>query len=417
MRKILKIGRERWWAVWRKSVCCATISLFGVIIHPAMASPVCDVTFVGLFPLDTNTVYFGYIRETGSVSVVSSCAWTAHVDVGWIELINSSGTGNGQLTFVIDWSESEVREASITVGDESLKVFQFLTEKIYGLARPVDFDWDRKSDFAVYYPTEGQWYRSMSLNGFRSDQFGFAGTVPVVGDWDGDEREDIGCYHPPSGYWYRMMTSRGFDATQFGFDGTIPVVGDWDGDLYDDIGCYHPPSGMWYLMTSKKGFKAIQFGYGGTIPVVGDFLGNYSGGADEIGCYDPMSGTWFFNILIPNTQSNSCPPGLEYLCTPAEVVFKAVQFGFPGTIPVVGDWDVGCYDPSSGLWFRMSEGKIKIDLLGFPGTVPVVGDWDGDYRFDIASYHPPTGNWFLQMTTQGFLKKQFGFTGTIPLGR
>ena len=51
--------------------------------------------------------------------------------------------------------------------------------------------------------------------------------------------------NPPAANPFRMMSSAGFQTTQFGFSGTLPIVGDWDGDGRDDFGCYFPPSGNW----------------------------------------------------------------------------------------------------------------------------------------------------------------------------
>ena len=264
-----------------------------------------------------------------------------------------------------------------------------------------DFDGDGISDIGCYFPPPGHWYRLLSTAGFKTTQFGFAGTLPIVGDWDGDGQSDYGCYHPPQGNWYRMLSAEGFKTTQFGFDGTLPIVGDWDGDGKDDYGCYFPPLGNWYRMLSTEGFKTTQFGFGGTTPIVGDWDGD---GKDDYGCYYPPLGNWYRML---STEG-----------------FKTTQFGFDGTIPIVGDWDgdgrddYGCYYPPSGNWYRMlSSQGFKTTQFGFSGTIPIVGDWDGDGKDDFGCYFPPLGNWYLMMSSEGFTTTQFGFDGTIPLGR
>ena len=124
----------------------------------------------------------------------------------------------------------------------------------------------------------------MSSNGFdASVSFGYAGTVPVVGDFDGDDIDDYGCYDDAgipgvvdAGQWYFMKSTERFDASiSFGYAGTVPVVGDYDGDGTDDVGCYDAVGkygqspGSWYFMKSTDGFSTTAFGYDGTVPLGG----------------------------------------------------------------------------------------------------------------------------------------------------
>ena len=75
------------------------------------------------------------------------------------------------------------------------------------------------------------------------------------------------------GSWYIMQTTDGFRTETFGYDGTVPLVGDFDGDGSDDYGCYDAAGnygalpGSWYIMQSTDGFVTKTFGYAGTVPV------------------------------------------------------------------------------------------------------------------------------------------------------
>ncbi len=148
-----------------------------------------------------------------------------------------------------------------------------------------DFDGDDEADYAVYDPEghygqpEGFWYFVQSADGFKTNRFGYAGTVPVVGDFDGDGADDIGVYDADGfpgwakpGSWYFMQSTDGFRTETFGYAGTVPFVGDFDGDGKADFGCYDAagnygaPAGSWYFMQSIDGFRTETFGYAGTVP-------------------------------------------------------------------------------------------------------------------------------------------------------
>ena len=59
---------------------------------------------------------------------------------------------------------------------------------------------------------------------------------------------------------------------------------------------------------------------------------------------------------------------------------------------------MGVYDPATGTWLlRLSPGAGTPDLrvqYGYPGAVPVPGDWDGDGRTTLGVYDG--GRWLLR---------------------
>ncbi len=306
----------------------------------------------------------------------------------------------------------------------------------------LDFDGDGVSDYGCYDATglaglvlPGQWFFMRSRLGFDgSTRFGYPGTIPLVGDFDGDGLADYGCYDPngvpgsaAQGSWYLMTSSAGFKTYVFGYPGTVPVVGDFDGDGVDDFGCYDAKGipgvvapGSWYFMMSTAGFKTDRFGYPGTVPVVGDFDGD---GRADYGCYDDTGvrgvvppGSWYFRMSTAG--------------------FKTYTFGYPGTVPVVGDFDgdgtddFGCYDAvgisgsvSPGQWYFMksASGFSKLSRFGHYGAVPVIGDFDGDGRDDPGLYNAAglpgvsePGTWSFLRSSAGPGSTRFGYGGTVP---
>ncbi len=93
------------------------------------------------------------------------------------------------------------------------------------MAIPVDFDNDRRSDFAIWRPSQGNWHIINSATGqTRVQQWGTAGDIPVPGDYDGDGKTDFAVWRPSEGNWYVIDSSTGQTRVQqWGEAADIPV--------------------------------------------------------------------------------------------------------------------------------------------------------------------------------------------------
>ncbi len=108
----------------------------------------------------------------------------------------------------------------------------------------------------------------------------------------------------------------------------------------------------------------------------------------------------------------------------------AGNFGAPGDIPVLGDWDgsgtmkVGVF--RNGEWHldmsgtgQWSPATDRVGNFGLPGDIPVVGDWDGSGKTKVGVFR--NGEWHLDLSGTAQwnpateLVGRFGGTGDIPV--
>jgi hypothetical protein len=113
------------------------------------------------------------------------------------------------------------------------------------------------------------------VQGAASFQWGLPGDVPQTGDFDGDRKSDFAIWRPSEGQWYILQSSTSYTQAvsyQWGLDGDIPMSNDFDGDGRSDLAIWRPANGTWYLRFSTSGYsyasaKAYQWGLPSDLPV------------------------------------------------------------------------------------------------------------------------------------------------------
>jgi hypothetical protein len=173
-------------------------------------------------------------------------------------------------------------------------------------------------------------------------------------------------------------------------------------------GMFDQSTATWYLKNSN----------GAGAPSIAPFqfggpgwiplIGDWNGdGTQTIGVFDPNTATWYL-------RNSNGPGGAD---------IAPFQFGGPGWTPVVGDWNgdgkwtIGVVDPFGHWYLRNSNGPggpdIPVFAFGAPGWKPIVGDWNGSGKFGIGMFDPTTGNWYLRNEMSGGAPDagQFAFGG------
>ena len=262
-----------------------------------------------------------------------------------------------------------------------------------------DFDSDRRTDFAIWRPSNGLWFILRSSNSsFDVRRLGISTDIIVPADYNGDATTDIGYFRPGSGEW----NIPGTYFIQFGNSTDIPAPADYDGDGRADVATYRPSEGVWFLrFSTDNSQQAIVFGIGEDKPVPADYDGD---GKADVAIFRPSSGTWYILMSSDN-------------------VLRTEVFGTSGDRPVAADYDgdgkadVAVFRPNTGAWhiLQSSNGAIRFQSWGLSTDVPVPGDYDGDGKFDVAMWRPNIG-WYVLRSLSGTAQYQsWGMTGDIPL--
>lgn len=267
-------------------------------------------------------------------------------------------------------------------------------------------DGSNKTDFAVWRPSEGNWYIIKSSNGgTRVNQWGLNGDVPVPADYDGDGIADLTVWRPTEGNWYTIKSSTNTtEVRQWGLNGDVPVPADYDGDGKADLAVFRPSTGFWHIIRTTSGPDlSRQLGANGDVPVPKDYDGDYKA---DIAVYRPSTSSWF---IVNSATGGQIGP---------------LQQGTNGDVPVPGDYhgdehaDLALYRPSNGNWTILNRpnGGTRERTLGpsLPTDRPAPADYDGDGKTDLAIFRAAEGNWYILNSSTGQTSvRQWGFSGDI----
>ncbi|MEP6902558.1 MAG: hypothetical protein ABJA66_12455 [Actinomycetota bacterium] len=89
---------------------------------------------------------------------------------------------------------------------------------------PAYYDGERRQDTAVYRPSNGIWFFTLSSTGeVQSNRFGIAEDIPTPAYYDGDRLTGIAVFRQSTGIWYQLNSQTGLNILRFGKNGDIPL--------------------------------------------------------------------------------------------------------------------------------------------------------------------------------------------------
>jgi delta-60 repeat domain len=246
---------------------------------------------------------------------------------------------------------------------------------------------------AMFRPSNGYMYLKNRLISDFADQdffYGTAGDVPIAGDWDGDGIDTPGIYRNVNGVMTFFLINNntgGFADVSFGFGqpGDLPIAGDWDGNGTVTCGVYRPGNQTFLLRNANAAGSpdltvVISGAQASDRPVAGRWVAGSA--TTGVGLYRPSNG----QFLLKNTNVSGSADATFVMTTTGTVV-----------APVAGDWTrqgfatVGVVVNLGGtIQFQLRNSntagppELRVNY-GAPGDVPLVGNWDGQVKLPPVS--------------------------------
>ena len=88
--------------------------------------------------------------------------------------------------------------------------------------------------------------------------WGGAGDVTAQGDYEGDRKTDAAVFRPSNGTWFIRHSSTGATfSLVWGGLGDVAVPADYDGDGKSDLAVFRPSNGTWYIRNSGTGTSRV----------------------------------------------------------------------------------------------------------------------------------------------------------------
>jgi uncharacterized delta-60 repeat protein len=269
-----------------------------------------------------------------------------------------------------------------------------------------DFDGDGISEISVYSAGStagadsywsGAYSENIGLDHTFNQRYGIGQDIQVPGDYDGDRRTDYAVFRPSDGNWYSTTQPDGdlnthFTSTHWGQAGDFPAPADFDGDGVTDRAVFRPANGAWYILNSGGGVTALQFGTSGDKPVPADYDND---GRADIAVVRDTGGNLVWYILQSSDNS-----------------VIGFSFGLTGDRAVPTDYDTdGRAEITvfrAGVWYMLRNyTTVRAGYWGLSGDIPAPADYDGDGIVDLAVYRPSSLVYYILRSRDGLTQYRF----------
>jgi Domain of unknown function (DUF4394)/FG-GAP-like repeat len=322
----------------------------------------------------------------------------------------SLNVGGTSRLYTINLTTGAATQVGAIGGSFMLRGLSVANTSAANLTTSLDFDGDRRADFANFTTSNGVWTLGRSsTGGFFGIQFGLTGDQITPGDYDGDGIADPTVWRPSTGVWYSLRSSNGtVQIVNFGIGTDEPVARDYDGDSRTDFAVVRRTGGqiVWFVLNNAmNGYRQETFGLSSDSVAVGDYDGD---GRFDLAVKRDMGAFARF-----------------YINQSATSTLRVSDFGMGFDTNVPGDYDgdgrtdlAYVREGSNWSWnvLRSSDGVVTTTALGAKGQFSTQADYNGDGRTDVSVWNPSNGVYsVLQSPTGTLLTRSFGSNGDYPI--
>jgi hypothetical protein len=390
-----------------------------VVSAAAYTNNFAGATTTTLYVIDSgnDTLYIQNPPNNGTLVAVGALGVDAS-NINGFDIATIGGTAFASLNvggtsrlYTINLTTGTATQVAAIGGSFMLRGLSVANTSAASMTSSLDFDGDRRADFANFNTTNANWLiaRSSIANSFYGFQYGLTSDLITPGDFDGDGLADPTVWRPSTGVWYSFRSStNSVQIVSFGIGTDEPVARDYDGDGRTDFAVVRRTGGqmIWYILNNAQtGYSQQQFGFATDSIAVGDYDGDGR-----------------FDLSVKRDMGSFAR---FYINQSATGTLRVTDFGTGGDTNVPGDYDgdgktdvAYIRDGSSWTWnvLRSSDGTTSTSTLGAKGQFSVQADYNGDGRTDVSVFNPPTATYsVLQSPTNTLLTRQFGTVNDYPI--
>ncbi len=323
----------------------------------------------------------------------------------------SLNVGGTSRLYTINLTTGAATQVAAIGGSLMLRGLSVANISAANLTTSLDFDGDRRADFANFNTSNANWTIGRSTNGsFYGFQYGLTSDQLTPGDFDGDGLADPTVWRPSTGVWYSLRSATNtVQIVGFGLGTDEPVARDYDGDGRTDFAVVRRTGGqlIWFVLNNAQtGYRQEQFGLDTDSVAVGDYDGDGR-----------------FDLAVKRGAGGQ--PATYFILQTTNGFLRTFQFGLGNDTNVPGDYDgdgrtdvAYIREGSNWTWniLRSSDGATATTALGAKGQFSVQADYNGDGRTDVSVWNPSTATYSIsQSPTNTILTRQFGSNGDFPV--